>query len=55
LFGINDSSLKIDVAQLTLGDEKIELMQFTSSLAIHKIPLDQKQRFVVPAHCYCGF
>jgi catechol-2,3-dioxygenase len=31
LFGINDSSLKVDVAQLTLGDEKIELMQFTSS------------------------
>ncbi len=42
LFGINDSSLKVDVAQLTLGDEKIELMQFTSSLAIHKIPLDSK-------------
>jgi catechol 2,3-dioxygenase-like lactoylglutathione lyase family enzyme len=42
LFGIDDSLLEVAVAQLSLGDEKIELMQFTSSLAIHKIPLDSK-------------
>jgi len=42
LFSIDDSLLEVVVAQLSLGDQKIELMQFKSSKPGHKIPLDSK-------------
>ena len=42
LFGLADKSLRIKVAQLSLGDEKIELLEFVTTVKGRAIPADSK-------------
>jgi len=42
LFGLADKNLKIKVVQLTLKDEKIELMEFVTTIKGRMIPTDSK-------------
>ena len=50
LLGINDLLLKVKVAQLKLGDEKIELIRFTSTAKTNQVRIDSKRNNLLFQH-----